>query len=223
MSVTEGASGPISPGADGVVVFDIGGVLVDVDAEACPKYLADAVGRDPAEVAKAVYDSGLYDRFDTGELIAADLWWELRALLEAPQLTSEHVFNAWHAGIKSVCPVLGPVAARLAAARRLAYASNNNPIHYPEVLKRLSAAGISDEVPALLSFQAGVRKPDPEFYLLLRDALPGPYSVFIDDRMENVIAAERAGIAAYHHSDPRKTLEMLVRLGVLGAEDGGAR
>jgi putative hydrolase of the HAD superfamily len=215
----DAASGQGAP----VVVFDIGGVLVEVDDAACPRALAAACGRDAGQVATLLHGSGLYDRFDTGEMNFDDLKREVRKVLEAPALTSEQVFEAWQASIKAACPVLAPVAARLAEAGRLMYASNNNPIHFPLVLERLSAAGVRDDVPALLSFVVGVRKPDPGYYLILRKVLPGPCVVFIDDRYDNVVAAERAGLAAFHHTNPQATADFLARLGVEDGPDRGVR
>jgi putative hydrolase of the HAD superfamily len=205
--------------ARAVVVFDIGGVLVEVDDAACPEHLAAAAGREPEQVAKLLHGSGLYDRFDTGDLNFDDLRRELRQVLDAPRLTSKQVSAAWQASIKTVCPVLAPIAARLGAAGRLAYASNNNPIHFPIVRERLSAAGVPDNVPALLSFEIGVRKPDAEFYLGIKQLPIGACLVFIDDRIDNVIAAEKVGLPAWHHTDPQATAELLHRLGVLGGVD----
>ena len=227
MSVLTPAAPPaVSGRSHGLVVCDIGDVLVEVDSAACPEYLASAVGLDPGDVAKLLHESAIYGRFDAGELNSDALVPALRTLLDAPGLTSEQVDAAWRSSIKEACPVLAPVAARLAAAGRLVYASNNNPIHFPVVRARLSDAGIQPEVPALLSHQIGVRKPDAEFYRLLKELLPGPCAVFIDDRPENVAAAEQAGLPAWLHADPHATVKMLDRLGLLSQDtdrDGGCR
>lgn len=226
---SETASESAAQPSAGLVVFDIGEVLVGVDAAACPRYLAEVTGLAPEKVEGLLYDSGLYDRFDTGALGTEDLLAELRAALGAPGLSARQVAAAWRAGIKAPCPVLAPIAARLAEAGRLVYATNNNPIHLPIVLERLAEAGVAGEVPALVSFQVGVRKPDPEFFRILREVLPGLCAVFIDDRAENVLACENAGLPAFHHTDPAATAKFLARLGVLGphvhhglgAEGGG--
>jgi glucose-1-phosphatase len=222
---------PAAGRSAGLVVFDIGEVLVGVDAAACPRYLADATGLAPEKVSRLLYDSGLYDRFDTGALSTEELLAELlRAVLGAPELSAQHVAAAWCAGIKVPCPVLAPIAARLAEAERMVYATNNNPIHLPIVLERLAEAGVAGGVPEFVSFQVGVRKPDSEFFRILRGVLPGPCTVFIDDRAENVLACENAGLPAFHHTDPAATAAFLARLGVLGQDwqrvvgaEGGGR
>jgi hypothetical protein len=53
--------------------------------------------------------------------------------------------------------------------------------------------------------------------------------VFIDDRAENVLVCENAGLPAFHHTDPAATPAFPARLGalgldrqqVVGAEGGG--
>lgn len=60
--------------------------------------------------------------------------------------------------------------------------------------------------PCLLSCEIGVEKPDPKAYSLLLDALALPASdvVFIDDRAENVAAAQKMGLDAILFQSPQQ-------------------
>jgi putative hydrolase of the HAD superfamily len=58
--------------------------------------------------------------------------------------------------------------------------------------------------PCLLSWEIGVEKPNPQAYHFLLDHLKLPASevIFVDDRLENVTAAQKAGIDAIWFKSP---------------------
>lgn len=60
-------------------------------------------------------------------------------------------------------------------------------------------------------------KPDPAIYRLALDrfGLSGPDSIFVDDRDDNIAAAEAFGIRGHHFSDADRLRAELVALGLL--------
>ena len=74
-------------------------------------------------------------------------------------------------------------------------ASNTDVLHYARSLEVQEALRLFDY--ALLSYELGLCKPDPEFFRsgLERLAISPEECVFIDDRKENVEAAQTLGIA----------------------------
>ena len=77
---------------------------------------------------------------------------------------------------------------------RLYALSNWNAGLFPQTVNDYPFLQVFDGI--LLSSEAGTRKPDPRIYRLLLDryAIDPASAVFIDDREENVRAAERLGI-----------------------------
>ncbi len=79
--------------------------------------------------------------------------------------------------------------------------SNTDPVHMEHLRERHpfldSVAGQH------LSYEIGLLKPDPEYYLSALRRFGGDPSriAFVDDRPENVEAARRVGLIAVHQSD----------------------
>lgn len=66
----------------------------------------------------------------------------------------------------------------------------------------------------VISGELGMRKPDPEIYVLAAErlGLPPQDIVFVDDLPQNLPPAEAAGMATVHHTDPPGTLARLEEL-----------
>jgi glucose-1-phosphatase len=196
----------------GVVVMDIGEVLVRTVPAGHVTALAELVGSTPAEVEARVDAAGLPAAFDVGELGEDDFVAAVRRVLERPGLSRDGVERAWGALIGPVDPVLASVAARFAAAGRLVLASNTDPFHWRVIRKLLAGAGI--ECPAHLSFRVGAKKPDAAFYTAVSTGPPpiAAGSWFIDDRPDNVAAASSHGLRGWLHRDPAATAAHLAGL-----------
>lgn len=89
--------------------------------------------------------------------------------------------------------------------------------NYPVWIEELEAdllAGRFEQV--ISSHRLGVRKPEPEFYRRLCEAIgadPGEVA-FVDDRAPNVQAAEQAGLRAHRFADTEDLRERLRREGL---------
>jgi putative hydrolase of the HAD superfamily len=72
--------------------------------------------------------------------------------------------------------------------------------------------------PIILSYEVGIRKPDEEIYNLMLQKLnlPAEECVFIDDKKENVIVAEKLGINGIIFENAEQLTKQLKELGVNG-------
>lgn len=70
--------------------------------------------------------------------------------------------------------------------------------------------------PCIFSFKINVEKPHKEAYLYLLNELnkEAHEVIFIDDRIENVEAAQELGIHGIHFTTPQQVIEQLKSLGV---------
>lgn len=99
---------------------------------------------------------------------------------------------------------------------RVAFLSNSNEVH-AEVIPRQFATLFKKDDRFIFSHRFNVAKPDPEIFrraLAIIGALP-QHVVFIDDLLENVLAAREVGLHAYQFIDTESLTRELVRDGLL--------
>jgi FMN phosphatase YigB (HAD superfamily) len=99
---------------------------------------------------------------------------------------------------------------------RVAFLSNSNEVH-AEVIPRQFATLFQKDDRFIFSHRFKVAKPDPEIFrraLEVLGALPH-HVVFIDDLVENVLAAQTVGIRAFQFVDADSLTKELVREGLL--------
>jgi putative hydrolase of the HAD superfamily len=101
-------------------------------------------------------------------------------------------------------PVMGieDVLDRIRKQYRVAFLSNSNEVH-AEVIPRKFAALFTKDDRFIFSHRFKCAKPDPEIFfraLEVIGTLPR-HAVFVDDLIENVLAAKGLGIKAYQFRD----------------------
>jgi len=99
---------------------------------------------------------------------------------------------------------------------RVAFLSNSNEVH-AEVIPRQFASLFRKDDRFIFSYRFKVAKPDPEIFrrsLEILGALPH-HVVFIDDLLENVLAARTVGMQAFQFIDTDSVTRELVREGLL--------
>ena len=95
---------------------------------------------------------------------------------------------------------------------RVAFLSNSNEVH-AEVIPRKYAALFHRDDRFIFSHRFHCAKPDPDIFrraLEVIGALP-QHTIFVDDMIENVIAARAVGMRAYQYRDSLSLTEELVR------------
>jgi putative hydrolase of the HAD superfamily len=115
-------------------------------------------------------------------------------------------------------PVLGveDLLDRVRKRYRVAFLSNSNEVH-AEVIPRRFAALFKRDDRFIYSYRFKCAKPDPEIFhraLELIGAL-AQHTVFLDDNVDNVLAARGLGIKAYHFRDSFSMRDELERDGLL--------
>jgi len=151
-------------------------------------------------------EAELYQRFETGKCSPECFRDEIRRAGGIP-LTDEQVDKAWNALLLDFPANRVDLLHRLRSNYELYLLSNTNAIHYKSYTGTFRAIH-SEEMPDLfvklfLSFEMGVRKPDPAIYkmaLRIGNLVPGE-TLFIDDSLENAEEATKAGMAAFHLPD----------------------
>ena len=186
------------------IVFDMGGVLVDLDLEDCKKAFKEDLnyyGID--DILDPCHQKGIWGDLEEGVLSAEDF--RKIVLAESrPDATCEDVDKAMWRILSGIAPYKAELLKKLAAKYDLYLLSNNNSICLP------CSAGMFDAVGAPLekvfkkcfySFEMKALKPSEKFYkaVIKEIGLPGEQMLFIDDSQKNVDGAIAAGLPAVYY------------------------
>ena len=181
------------------IVFDLGGVLIDLDIERCKKAFREDLGySDIDEILDACHQKGFYSDLEEGK-ISED---EFRSLILAqsrPDAGAEDVDRAMWALLTGVEPYKIGLLRELAGRYDLYLLSNNNSISMCRCREIFSDAGLPmDEAfkALFISYQMKMLKPSPAIYgsMIASLGLRPEEILFIDDSEANVKAASKAGI-----------------------------
>lgn len=196
------------------VIFDMGGVLVDLDIEGCKAAFKSILGyKRIDELIDACHQKGIYGDLEGGTL-SADEFRNAVLAESRPGSRPEMVDHSmWHilVGIDSYKAEL---LRKMADTYDLYLLSNNNPICMPHSTKLFEEAGIPlDKVfkKCFLSHEMKALKPSPSFYKAVIDqiGLPAEQMLFIDDSQKNVDGSTAVGLPAVYY-EPGTDLSSLL-------------
>jgi len=181
------------------IVFDFGGVLVDIDFRRAFAGWAAASGTPVDTIAARFAVDEACRAHESGELDDRAYFAHLRGSLGLPRLSDEEMLAGWNAIIGEPIPGIEALVRRLASRLPLYVFSNTNPAHVAHFTPRLRH--LLEHFRAMyVSCELGRRKPDAEAFALLSELidLPPARLAFFDDVEANVAGARRAGLQAHH-------------------------
>ena len=180
------------------LLFDFGGVIMDVDFARVTRRWAEHAGADPALVASRYAHDEAFERHERGDIAMAQYFASLRGSLGI-DITDEQFLDGWNAIFRGVIPGvpewLEPVCSRLPSYGF----TNTNAAHerfwrveYRETLAPLRNVFVSSTI--------GLRKPDRAAFAHVAREIGVPVSriQFFDDALVNVEGARAAGLQAVH-------------------------
>ena len=182
------------------ILFDLGGVLVEIEHERIFASIASVMKTDPAKVKAKIYaEPALWHHFIRNEWSDAHLTGEVNRLLGStlPQGEVVAAFNReLGSGIESTIAVLPNLLERV----HVGCLSNTNSIHWRYLHETFSFMKLFEV--QFASQELGAAKPDSEIYQIVEQRLDvvGREILFFDDRFENVEAARGRGWSAYLYS-----------------------
>ncbi|MDZ7777200.1 MAG: HAD family phosphatase [Bacteroidales bacterium] len=180
------------------LVFDFGGVIIDIDYDAVRKAF-QALG---LEDVSAFYQhddhSKLVENFESGKVSENDFRDTIIQKIGG-DISYERFDETWNAILKSVPPRRVELLTQLSHHFNLYLLSNTNIIHYRkyshdfEHTYHRSLRGMFKK--AYFSHEIKMRKPAPAiFQFVLNDAgITGEESLFVDDSELNIKSAESVG------------------------------
>ncbi|MBO7192558.1 MAG: HAD family phosphatase [Bacteroidales bacterium] len=183
------------------VIFDMGGVLVDLDVEDCKNAFKSLLGYYAIdELIDPCHQKGIYGDLEEGTMSAEDF--RKAVLAESnpgsdPRLVDEAM---WHI-LVGIEPYKAELLRKLSESYDLYLLSNNNPICIPHSRKMFEDAGASLDKyfkKCFLSYEMKALKPSDAFYKAVMEqiGLPADQMLFIDDSQKNVDGALAVGLPA---------------------------
>ncbi|MFH0995152.1 MAG: HAD family phosphatase [Pseudomonadota bacterium] len=198
-----------------VILFDLGGVLVELPARPIP---ADWVDRVPLseQALSGWLASPAAKAFEKGEISAAQfadaLVNEMKLLIAPEEILA--YFTFWPKGL---FPGTKALIGKILPHYSLAIFSNTNELHWPRLMTEMELEGCFDHYFA--SFKIGMAKPDPAAFRYVVNALSCEPSeiLFLDDSQMNVDAARLVGMNAERVCGIGQVEKVLAENGVLAA------
>ena len=202
------------------VYFDLGNILVSFDPKVACQNVSDLF-QVPIERAQAVvYDSGLEVQYELGKLSDEEIFSAVKKELgvDAYDETTQSQF------LQSIADMFQPIESMpgvidqvRSTGHQVGILSNTCPAHWHWIRDRTWPVASIEFDQVILSYEVGAMKPDPAIYAAAEQAagLDAGQIVFIDDREENVAAAQSRGWNAAQCFGGDDAIEQLTRLGVL--------
>jgi 2-haloacid dehalogenase len=198
-----------------IVVFDLGGVLVDWD----PRHLYRKLFRNDETAMEHFPASVCTDEWNRAQ-DAGRSFVEGARLLKRQHPDKAELIDAYGARFDEM--IAGPIAGTVEILVELR--DGGTPLYgltnwsaetYPMALKRFDFLSWFRGI--LVSGEVGAIKPDPRIYrlMLARFAIDPRNAVYIDDKAVNAEAARRFGMHGIHFTTPDALRRKLDRLGLL--------
>lgn len=186
------------------IIFDFGGVLVDLDRRKCiDAFLRIGAGAIAGYVDECRQEDLFHD-LEVGNIGVAEFCEAVRRACPGCTATDADICDAWNALLAGIPRYRLERLAALRGEYRLALLSNTNPIHWSKsVSDYFTQCGltVNDYFGNIyLSYEMHMLKPDAEIFRKVLDdsGMNAGETLFIDDSAANCEGAKRLGINVMH-------------------------
>lgn len=203
---------PIDPGSTRNIIFDLGGVILNIDYHKTELAFINLGIINFNELYSQIHANTFFEDFEKGKIEPALFIRQLKTY--APGLSEEEITSAWNGMLLDFPAGRIEFLLRLKKRYRTFLLSNTNAIHHKAFQKiPLDSAGTLDACfeKVYYSHEMGMRKPDREIFefVLSEKKLIAEETIFIDDTPANIEAAKMVGIEAIYLKPPEKIEDLL--------------
>ncbi|HLO38869.1 MAG TPA: HAD family phosphatase, partial [Lacibacter sp.] len=185
------------------IIFDLGGVLLDIDFKLSEKAFAELGVTNFADFFNQFHSNDLFRKLETG-MDDALFYNDFRSGTGL-QLSDEQIRDAWNALLMDYRPESVAILPQLREKYKLYLLSNTNEIHLQEFQRRYEIwkpGELFDDLfdAAYYSHRIGHRKPNASAfeYVLEKHNLIAIETLFIDDSINNIESAQQLGLQTIH-------------------------
>ncbi|WP_155182098.1 HAD family hydrolase [Fulvivirga lutimaris] len=194
------------------LIFDLGGVIINLDTSLTIKAFAKLSGRSLEEVITFSEEEPSFHLYEKGQITDADFRTAIRALT-SKQLDDNSIDEAWNAMILDLPIERIKLLRSLKERHNIYLLSNTNSIHMECVNDVRKKAGI-ESFDQLFHYDyyshiMRKRKPDADIFeqVLQENNLDPKQTLFLDDNYDNINGASNLGINTLHVTSPNLLFE----------------
>jgi HAD superfamily hydrolase (TIGR01549 family) len=203
------------------IILDLGGVILDIDYRLTEKAFVDLGCANFNEIYSKAKQTSLFDDFEEGKIAEMVFFYKLQHLAGL-DVSLNGLKNAWNAMLIELPQRNFELLKLLQNKYRVFLLSNTNETHIKKFTSIIEQSYGFENFENLFektyySSEIGLRKPNRECfeYVLSESNLVPEETIFIDDSIQHVEGAIKAGIQAHWLDLPKTTGELLKELHLL--------
>lgn len=193
------------------LIFDLGGVIVDLAPEKTLTGFAELANLPVSEILKMFSAHSAFNDYETGKIGAEEFRNEVRSMVQV-QVSDSEIDRCWNAMLVDLPEEKLNLLTRLKKHFTTLALSNTNSIHLAYINQVMLGGGNLDDYfhYAHYSHTIGLRKPDPAIYeyILSRHNLIPEQTFFMDDNPDNIAAAGALGIKTLQIEHPNRVTDL---------------
>ena len=194
------------------IIFDLGGVIINLSVETTVQRLSNLTGLPATFIHEKLLKSDIFKDHEKGIVSDKDFRDSIRTELGI-NCTDEEIDACWNAMLLDIPQERIELLLYLKSKYRIFLLSNTNEIHLFQVIKILGASNFTFEQlfeKVYYSHRLAMRKPDKKIfeYVLNENNLIAEQTLFLDDNLDNLKGAEAVGIHTFHVQQPESLLSL---------------
>jgi FMN phosphatase YigB (HAD superfamily) len=204
------------------IILDFGGVLLDIDYQRTEQAFIKLGCTNFRAIYSQAAQTTLFNDFETGKISETVFFEELKKLSGIENLSNDDIRNAWNAMLIGFPVENYLMIKELKKNYKVFLLSNTNETHITEFEKLVEKTCSVKEFENLFekvyySCRIHIRKPDTACFLhVLNDSsLKLEETIFVDDSIQHIEGARKAGLTAYFLEKNARTPALLKSLNLL--------
>ena len=197
------------------LIFDLGGVVIDIDFNKVFARWAEYSNRSIEEIQSKFSFDHFYEAHERGEIDASDYFDSLRNTLGI-DITDTHFEKGWNSIYNGELPGISGLLKRARRKLPLYAFTNSNRAHQLVWSKRFSETLSLFEF-VFVSSDIGKRKPEPAAFQIVAQSIGLEFDqmLFFDDSIENIFGARKLGLKTVHVKsvlDVKESIENIIKI-----------
>ncbi|MFT6849791.1 MAG: FMN phosphatase YigB (HAD superfamily) [Sphingobacteriales bacterium] len=186
------------------IIFDFGGVIIDIDYHATINAFKAMGLRDFDLAFSQLRQTEVFDNLETGKISPSQFCSEMNAHFGGEKSEIE-IFKAWNAMLGTIPAHRLEMLLKLKEKCPTYLLSNTNEIHLKHIFKYTKSAYGQADMDAYFhktyySHKMGLRKPNANIFdkVIIENDLDPEETLFIDDSSQHIVGAKKVGLHTLH-------------------------
>lgn len=195
------------------IIFDLGGVILNIDYLITIEQFKTLGVNNIEEMFTQAKQNDLFDAYESGQISSQAFINGIKDYLPE-HISPNQIVHAWNAMLLDLPPARLELLAQLKTQYRTFLLSNTNDIHldaFHRIIHQVNEIEKLDPYfeKVYFSNHMKMRKPNPEIFLEVckQNDLEPSETLFIDDSIQHVEGARKAGLQAHHLTNGETILD----------------